>query len=46
MLNDTAAWVIAELQTTCHWKKLTQRLTEIYDVSLKEAQADIKNYSV
>ena len=29
-------------KTTRHTGKLTQRLTEIYDVSLKEAQADIK----
>lgn len=43
MLNDTAAWVIAELQKQpATPEKLIQRLTEIYDVSLKEAQADIK----
>ena len=43
MLNDTAAWIIAELQkqpTTP--EELTLRLTEIYDVSQEKAQNDIE----
>ncbi|WP_443760404.1 PqqD family protein [Bacteroides clarus] len=43
MLNDTAAWIIAELQKhPATPEELTLRLTEIYDVSQEEAQNDIE----
>ncbi len=43
MLNDTAAWIIAELQKQPATPEgLTLRLTEIYDVSQEEAQNDIE----
>lgn len=43
MLNDTAAWIIAELQKQpATPEELTLRLTEIYDVSQEEAQNDIE----
>ena len=43
MLNDTAAWIIAELQKQpATPEELTLRLTEIYDVSQEKAQNDIE----
>ena len=43
MLNDTAAWIIAELQKQpATPEELTLRLTEIYDASQEEAQNDIE----
>lgn len=43
ILNDTAAWTIAELQKQpATSETLAFRLTEIYDVTQEEAQADIE----
>lgn len=43
MLNDTAAWIITELQKQPYTsEELASGLVEIYEVTQQEAQADIE----